>query len=110
MLTGITKCGDPNCTHGLTIHSGKAARYHYYWCNGRVNYGGTCSTPNIRREKLDEIVVEALETRLLKPERLQMVLTDLINMSDQQRVKPQKELVQARAQQTRAGTAIDNLL
>jgi|694.fasta_scaffold41810_5 site-specific DNA recombinase len=110
LLTGIAKCGDPSCTHGLTIRSGKSGQYQYYSCNGRVNSGGNCSTPNIRREKLDEIVIEALETRLLKPERLQMVLADIINMSDHQRVKREKELAQARAEQTRAGNAIKNLL
>ncbi len=107
---GIAKCGMPGCAWGMTVRSGKGGQYHYYACNGRVNPGRTCEGPSIRREQLDRVVLDAVERQLLAPPRLQALLADVVNLSDQKRSQHEQELVHARAEQTRIRTAIDRLL
>lgn len=110
MLMGIAKCGMLGCTCGLTVRSGKGGQYHYYVCNGRVNQGRTCKGPSIRREQLDGIVLDAVERQLLAPPRLQALLADVVNLSDQKRGQQEQELLHARGEQTRIRTAIERLL
>uniref|UniRef100_UPI0025EA9B78 hypothetical protein n=1 Tax=Sphingomonas sp. TaxID=28214 RepID=UPI0025EA9B78 len=69
-----------------------------------------CDGPSIRRELLDRTVLDAVERQLLAPERLQTLLEDVVNLSDQKRTIRETELVHARAEQTRLRTAIDRLL
>lgn len=89
-LVGVARCGAPSCQCSLTVRSGKAGRYHYYTCANRVNAAIRCDTPNVRREKLDAIVIHALEKRLLKPERLQKLLSNVLDMSNKQRRRARK--------------------
>ena len=94
----------------MTMRTGKGGRYHYYVCNGRVNQGRTCDGPSVRREELDGIVLDTVERQLLAPARLQALLADVVNLSDQKRAQREDELVHARAEQTRLRTAIERLL
>ena len=110
MLTGIAKCGSANCSCVMTIRTGKSGQYSYYACANRVNKGEKCSTPSIRRELLDDLVVNAVERQLLAPQRLKQLLSDVIDLSDQKRAQRQAELCDARAQQTRLRSAIERLL
>lgn len=110
LLTGIVRCGIPGCGAGLTIRTGKSGQYAYYACNDRVNCGGKCPCPSIRREKLDEIVISALESELLAPERLLNLLSGLLDQSDRKRESLQANLSSARADKTRLDKAMTNLL
>lgn len=94
----------------LTVRSGKAGQYHYYVCANRVNKGQTCTTPSMRREVLDDLVLGAVEKQVLAPQRLQALLADVLNLSDQKRVQREEELAHARAEQTRLRTAVERLL
>ena len=110
LLVGLAKCGMPGCTSGMTIRTGKSGQYAYYTCNDRVNRGGKCSCPSIRREQLDKVVLDAIERQLLEPDRLRTLLQDVVNLSDQKRASSEDELSRARAEQTRVRTAINRLL
>lgn len=110
MLTGIAKCGTAGCACAMTIRTGKGGRYSYYVCANRVNKGQTCATPSMRREVLDDLVLDTVEKQLLAPGRLQSLLADVLNLSDQKRVQREQELSHARAEQTRLRTAIERLL
>lgn len=110
MLVGIAKCGSPGCDCGMTVRSGKGGQYHYYTCGQRVNKGQKCSTPSMRREVLDDVVLSALETQLLAPDRLEALLSDVLDLSDKKRSQRENELSQARAIETKARSAITNLL
>ncbi|WP_442681583.1 recombinase family protein [Sphingomonas sp. ASY06-1R] len=110
LLVGVARCGMPGCASGMTIRTGKSGRYAYYACNDRVNRGGKCTCPSIRREQLDSAVLEAIERQLLEPNRLRTLLNEVINLSDQRRADQADELSRVRAEQTRVRTAISNLL
>ena len=76
LLTQIAKC--PNCGGGMTLRTGKSGRYRYYTCSTAATKGKrACQGRSIPMEQLDDLVVAALEQRLLKPERLREVLSGL---------------------------------
>jgi site-specific DNA recombinase len=75
LLTGLLKCG--HCRAGMTLTTGKSGKYRYYKCTTRVNKGNDqCGSANIPMEKLDELVLEQLATRVFAPQRLQVILTE----------------------------------
>ena len=113
LLTGIARCAIPGCGAGMTIRSGTSRnrqKFYYYSCNHKTNGGQRCTCPNVRREKLDKAVLEAIEKRILGPGRLHQLLKDVIELSDAKREKLEQELSQANAERTRRRTAIDRLL
>ena len=113
LLTGIARCGMPGCGSGMTIASGTSrtkVKYYYYKCNERTNIGQRCQCPNVRREKLDEAVLGAVEKRILGKGRLEHLLKDVLELTDQKRQMLEQELSQAKAERTRRRTAIDRLL
>ncbi len=110
MLTGIARCGIAGCKAGMTIHSAKSGRYHYYSCNAKVNNGQRCESPNVRRERLDEVVLKTVEKQLLAPERLRALMQDVLELSDQKRAQIEQELSQAKSERTRLRTANEHLL
>ena len=85
-------------------------RDDHYTCNARVNGGSRCQCPSVRREELDEIVLPAIEDQLLARDRLRALLAGLLQLSDERRAEHEEELGRARAEQTRAKTAINQRL
>ena len=85
-------------------------KYYYYKCNERTNVGQRCTCPNVRREKLDEAVFGAVEKRILGRGRLEELLKEVLELSDDKRQRMEQELTQANAERTRKRTAIDRLL
>ena len=59
--------------------------YYYYKCNERTNVGQRCTCPNVRREKLDEAVFSAVEKRILGRGRLEELLKEVLELSDDKR-------------------------
>ncbi len=78
MLTGICFCAD--CGGAMTIRTGKSGRYRYYTCSTAARQGATgCKGRSIPMEKLDDLVAQHLEERLLDPERLEDVLNAVLD-------------------------------
>ncbi len=78
LLTGVAKCAD--CGGGMTIRTGKGGRYRYYSCNNRIAEGATsCKGRSIPMDVLDGIVLDQLESRVFAPDRLQALLTALLD-------------------------------
>jgi len=75
LLTGICFCAD--CGGAMTLRtSGKAKHYRYYTCSTAARQGKTgCKGRTINMERLDRLVAEHLEKRLLEPERLRDLLS-----------------------------------
>lgn len=110
MLAGIAKCGHPECGHALTIATGKGGRYRYYRCSRNLRRGETaCHGTSIRDEKLETIVVDAMAERLLRPERLQQLLANLLDDSSAAMRERQAHLKALRTERTRVEGAIQNM-
>jgi site-specific DNA recombinase len=78
MLTGICFCAD--CGGAMTIRTGKSGRYRYYTCSTAARQGETgCKGRSIPMARLDDLVAQHLETRLLDPERLEEVLASVLD-------------------------------
>jgi site-specific DNA recombinase len=110
MLAGIAKCGHPGCGHALTIATGKGGRYRYYRCSRNLRRGETaCQGTSIRDEKLETIVIDAIAERLLRPERLQLLLANLLDDSSAAVRERQAHLKALRTERTRVEGAIQNM-
>ncbi len=110
LLTGVARCGMPGCGSGMTIRTGKGGRYAYYTCNDKVNRGGRCTCRTMRREALDGMVLDAIESRLLARDRLRALLAGVLDVSQQRTQEREAELARARAERTRLNSAIRSLL
>ena len=110
LLTGIARCGCPTCLGALTIRTGKSGQYRYYACSRRATRGETaCPGRSIRMEKLDGIVLDALEQRVLSPERLPKLLEAFLEQSDASDSKRRDELASLRAEKTNSMGALNRL-
>ncbi|KND58164.1 resolvase domain protein [Candidatus Burkholderia verschuerenii] len=83
MLTGLIHCA--KCGGAMTIRTGKGGRYRYYACSTRARQGPTaCESVAVPMEKLDDLVVDHLEERLLQPERLETILASVLDRRQEQ--------------------------
>jgi hypothetical protein len=73
LLTGLLRCGV--CGSVMTLATGMGGRYRYYKCSKWINGGsGACESRNIKMEKLDEVVLDALAGRVFTPGRVELML------------------------------------
>ena len=78
LLTGLIHCA--KCGGAMTIRTGKGGRYRYYTCSTKARQGPTsCSGMTVPMEKLDDLVASHLEERLLQPERLESILSVVLD-------------------------------
>ncbi|CDO35846.1 recombinase family protein [Novosphingobium sp. KN65.2] len=83
MLTGLIHCA--KCGGAMTIRTGKGGRYRYYACSMKARQGPTaCSGMAVPMEKLDDLVADHLEKRLLQPERLETILAHVLDRRQEQ--------------------------
>ena len=107
----VAKCGRPGCGAGLTVRSGKSGSYRYYCCSVRANEGAdSCDLPSTRKEELESAVIGALEERLFAPSRLLVLLSHLLDRSEEANKRRRKELALARSELTNVSKAITNLM
>ncbi|WP_334387774.1 recombinase family protein [Bradyrhizobium sp. AZCC 2262] len=78
LLTGICFCA--GCGGAMTLRTGKSGRYRYYTCCTKARQGATgCSGRTVPMEKLDNLVAEHIEQRLLQPSRLERLLSHVLD-------------------------------
>jgi site-specific DNA recombinase len=78
LLTGICFCA--TCGGAMTLRTGKSGRYRYYTCSTKARQGETgCKGRTVPMEKLDSVVAEHIEQRLLQPKRLEEVLSAVLH-------------------------------
>jgi site-specific DNA recombinase len=82
LLTGICFCAA--CGGAMTLRTGKSGRYRYYTCCTKARQGETgCKGRTVPMEKLDSIVAEHIEERLLQPKRLEQILSQVLERREQ---------------------------
>jgi len=78
MLTGLIHCA--KCGGAMTIRTGKGGRYRYYACSMKARQGPTaCEGMAVPMDKLDDLVADHLESQLLQPERLEIILASVLD-------------------------------
>jgi site-specific DNA recombinase len=78
LLTGICFCAA--CGMAMTLRTGKGGRYRYYTCSTKARQGETgCKGRTVPMEKLDSVVADHIEHRLLQPKRLEEILASVLD-------------------------------
>jgi site-specific DNA recombinase len=78
LLTGICFCA--GCGKAMTLRTGKSGRYRYYTCSTKARQGETgCLGRTVPMEKLDTLVADHIERRLLQPARLKQILHSVLD-------------------------------
>src|SRR6202521_4087969 len=114
LLTGICFCA--GCGGAMTLRTGKSGRYRYYTCCTKARQGETgCKGRTVPMEKLDSVVAEHIEQRLLQPKRLERILSRVLDRRkerDERRTvhiaKLRKRAAEADAKLKRLYDAIEN--
>jgi site-specific DNA recombinase len=77
LLTGICFCA--GCGNAMTLRTGKSGRYRYYTCSTKARQGDTgCSGRTVPMDRLDTLVADHIERRLLQPARLAEILSSVL--------------------------------
>lgn len=77
LLTGLATCA--SCQGGMSLRTGKSGRYRYYACATCAQKGkSACKGRSMPMDKLDTIVTDRITDRLLAPQRVEKLLTGLI--------------------------------
>jgi site-specific DNA recombinase len=96
LLGGVCFCAD--CGGAMTLRtSGRGEQYRYYTCCTKARQGKTgCRGRTIAMDRLDNLVVEHLEDRLLGPERLPALLGGLLERREAQAARLDERLAELR--------------
>ncbi len=111
LLGGLATCGHSGCNAGMVIRSGKGGQYRYYVCNNKATAGADiCPGKSIREDALDSIVLDGLLHRVLAPDRLRLLLAEVLDRSDEARQRRGKDLDRVRRERIGAETRLRRLL
>jgi site-specific DNA recombinase len=68
----------------MTLRTGKGGRYRYYTCSTKARQGETgCAGRTVPMDKLDRVVADHIEHRLLQPKRLEQILSSVLNRREE---------------------------
>src|SRR6266849_6815083 len=82
LLTGICFCAA--CGKAMTLRTGKSGRYRYYTCSTKARQGETgCKGRTVPMDKLDRVVADHIEHRLLQPKRLEQILATILDRREE---------------------------
>jgi len=78
LLTGICFCA--GCGMAMTLRTGKGGRYRYHTCSTKARQGETgCTGRTVPMRKLDTLVADHIERRLLQPAWLEQILSSVVD-------------------------------
>lgn len=108
MLTGLIHCA--KCDGAMTIRTGKGGRYRYYTCSTKARQGPTaCEGMTVPMEKLDDLVASHLEERLLQPERLEAILSAVLDRREEQAERKRAHVAELKKRATEADLKLNRL-
>lgn len=109
LLAGVARCG--HCGAALIQNTGKGGLYRYYCCSRKLREGATaCHGLRIRMDRLDQIVVDEVTSRLLDPDRLNALLTGYLKSAATQADENKARLSRMRQAHKETEAAIVRLL
>ena len=108
LLTGLIHCA--KCGGAMTIRTGKGGRYRYYTCSTRARQGPTsCSGMTVPMEKLDDLIASHLEERLHQPERLETILSAVMDRREERATRKRAHIAELNKRATEADARLKRL-
>ena len=108
LLTGICFCAA--CGGATTLRTGKSGRYRYYTCCTKARQGETgCKGRTVPMEKLDSVVAEHIEHRLLQPKRLEHILSRVLDRREERAKRRTAHIAELRRRATEADAKLKRL-
>jgi site-specific DNA recombinase len=108
LLTGICFCAA--CGKAMTLRTGKGGRYRYYTCSTKARQGETgCLGRTVPMDKLDRVVAEHIEHRLLQPKRLEKILSSVLNRREERAERRTAHITELRKRASEADAKLKRL-
>ena len=108
LLTGICFCAA--CGGAMTLRTGKSGRYRYYTCCTKARQGETgCPGRTVPMEKLDNLVAEYIEQRLLQPKRLEQLLSHVLDRRCERAERRKSHIAELRKRAAEADAKLKRL-
>ena len=108
LLTGICFCAA--CGGAMTLRTGKSGRYRYYTCCTKARQGETgCPGRTVPMEKLNNLVAEYIEQRLLQPKRLEQLLSHVLDRRTERAERRKSHIAELRKRATEADAKLRRL-
>jgi site-specific DNA recombinase len=108
LLTGICFCAA--CGKAMTLRTGKGGRYRYYTCSTKARQGKTgCPGCTVPMDKLDRVVADHIEHRLLQPKRLEQVLSGVLDRRQERAERRTAHIAELRKRASEADAKLKRL-
>src|SRR6266404_5766680 len=108
LLTGICFCAA--CGTAMTLRTGKSGRYRYYTCSTKARQGETgCKGRTVPMEKLDAVVADHIERRLLQPKRLEEILSSVLDRREERAERRATHIAELRKRAAEADAKLKRL-
>jgi site-specific DNA recombinase len=108
LLTGICFCA--GCGGAMTLRTGKSGRYRYYTCCTKARQGEIgCPGRTVPMEKLDNLVAEYIEQRLLQPKRLEQLLSHVLDRRTERAERRRSHIADLRKRASEADAKLKRL-
>src|SRR5262249_24427888 len=108
LLTGICFCAA--CGKAMTLRTGKGGRYQYYTCSTKARQDETgCSGRTVAMEKLDRVVADHIEHRLLQPKRLEEILSSVLDRREERAERRAAHIAELRKRAAEAEAKLKRL-
>lgn len=94
----------------MTIRTGKGGRYRYYACSIKARQGETgCKGRAIPMDRLDKIIVDHIEDRLLDPERLEDSLGSVLSRRSDQAERRREHIAELQRRAAESDLRLERL-
>jgi site-specific DNA recombinase len=108
LLTGICFCA--GCGRAMTLRTGKGGRYRYYTCSTNARQGETgCLGRTVPMDKLDSVVADHIEHRLLQPKRLEQILSSVLDRREERAERRTAHIAELRKRASEADAKLKRL-
>jgi site-specific DNA recombinase len=108
LLTGICFCAV--CGKAMTLRTGKGGRYRYYTCSTKARQGEMgCKGRTVPMDKLDHVVADHIEHRLLQPKRLEQILSSVLDRREERAERRTAHIAELRKRASEADAKLKRL-
>jgi site-specific DNA recombinase len=108
LLTGICFCAA--CGKAMTLRTGKSGQYRYYTCSTKARQGETgCQGRTVPMDKLDAVVADHIEHRLLQPKRLEEILSSVLDRRQERAERRTAHIAELRKRTAEADAKLKRL-